>query len=103
MADKRLERLRAAARRVPIVRVDLQARRTCIGCDARDGEPCLDDCWAQALELAIDDECNCDPLAQTGGGHAYTCPAFEPECTCYEVTGGHQPGCYFNRNPKPEL
>ena len=18
-----------------------------------------------------------------------------PECTCYEVIGGHQPGCYF--------
>lgn len=24
----------------------------------------------------------------------------EPECTCYELTGGHQPGCYFNRKPE---
>jgi hypothetical protein len=23
----------------------------------------------------------------------------EPECTCYEVTGGHQPGCAFSRPP----
>ena len=30
--------------------------------------------------------CDC-----TGG------PQIEPECTCYELTGGHQPGCYFNR------
>lgn len=40
-------------------------------------------------------DCNCDPLAQTGGGHAYTCPEFEPECTCYELIGGHQQGCAF--------
>jgi hypothetical protein len=22
----------------------------------------------------------------------------QPECTCYELTGGHQPGCAFNRS-----
>ena len=33
--------------------------------------------------------CDC-----TGG------PQTEPECTCYELTGGHQPGCHFNR-PRP--
>jgi hypothetical protein len=32
--------------------------------------------------------CDC-----TGG------PAVETECSCYEVTGGHQPGCAFNRIP----
>lgn len=59
------------------------------------------DCHCQHRGLAaraeLDPDCNCDPLAQTGGGHAYSCPAFEPECACYELTGGHQPGCYFNR------
>lgn len=24
------------------------------------------------------------------------CPG--PDCTCYEVTGGHQPGCPFGRS-----
>lgn len=32
--------------------------------------------------------CDC-----TGG------PQVETECTCYEVTGSHQPGCAFNRRP----
>ncbi len=41
------------------------------------------------------DTCNCDPLAQTGGGHATSCPEFEVECTCYEMTGGHQPMCPY--------
>jgi hypothetical protein len=36
--------------------------------------------------------CDC-----TGG------PQTEPECTCYEMTGGHQPGCYFNRTGRPGL
>jgi hypothetical protein len=30
--------------------------------------------------------CDC-----TGG------PQTEQDCICYELTGGHQPGCYFNR------
>ena len=35
-----------------------------------------------------------DCLSATGG----ICRAHqEPECTCYEITGGHQPGCAFNR------
>lgn len=43
-----------------------------------------------------DDPCTCNPLENTGGGHSGDCPAFEPECTCYESWAGHQPGCYFN-------
>jgi hypothetical protein len=42
-----------------------------------------------------DPECNCNPLENTGGGHRGDCPAFEPECTCYEMTGGHQPMCPY--------
>lgn len=34
--------------------------------------------------------CDC-----TGG------PSVETECTCYELTGGHQPGCAFNRPAAP--
>jgi hypothetical protein len=49
----------------------------------------------EAPEPAKADDCNCDPLAQTGGGHHGTCPAYEPECTCYELTGGHQSMCPF--------
>jgi hypothetical protein len=45
--------------------------------------------------------CNCDPFEQTGGVHRHDCPCAEAECTCYEVTGGHQPGCAFNRRPSP--
>lgn len=41
-------------------------------------------------------DCNCKPEERTGGGHATDCPEWEPECTCYELTGGHQPGCFFN-------
>lgn len=37
-------------------------------------------------------EC-CGACDCTGG------PQLEQECTCYELTGGHQPGCYFNRPP----
>lgn len=42
------------------------------------------------------DGCDCDPLSRTGGVHDKSCPAFALECTCYELTGGHQPGCAFN-------
>lgn len=45
--------------------------------------------------------CNCDPRQQTGGGHRVDCPAAEAECTCYEVTGGHMPGCAFNVRKPP--
>jgi transcription elongation factor Elf1 len=39
-------------------------------------------------------DCVCHPEERTGGGHARTCPEYEPECTCYEVFGtAHQPGC----------
>lgn len=37
--------------------------------------------------------CDCDPMNRTGGEHSWTCPEYEPECTCYEIIGGHQPGC----------
>lgn len=39
--------------------------------------------------------CNCDPRETTGGGHRGDCPAYEPECTCYEMIGGHQPMCPY--------
>jgi hypothetical protein len=52
-------------------------------------------------DAVVPAECTCNPADNTGGGHLGTCPAFEPECTCYEVTGGHQPGCYFNRARPP--
>jgi hypothetical protein len=55
--------------------------------------------------MADDEEsaCNCNPVDNTGGGHSGTCPEFEPECACYELTGGHQPGCYFNRPRKEPI
>lgn len=41
--------------------------------------------------------CNCNPEEQTGKCHRGGCPAYEPECTCYESGShaGHEPGCYF--------
>lgn len=39
--------------------------------------------------------CTCDPLNQTGGVHRHDCPCAEAECTCYEMTGGHMPGCPY--------
>lgn len=64
----------------------------------RDGVLC-DRCCIEACSYraTCPCPCTCNPLAQTGGGHAGDCPCFEPECTCYELTGGHQPGCAFNR------
>lgn len=42
--------------------------------------------------------CYCHPEQQTGGGHRWTCPDFEPDCSCYEMFGtGHQPGCQAGR------
>jgi len=55
-----------------------------------------------ALEPTPDEPQTCIKCKKTEG--RCTCtggPQFEPECTCYEVTGGHQPGCYFNRRPEP--
>lgn len=44
--------------------------------------------------------CGCtQPDEVTGGWRCSKCKWSEPECTCYELTGGHQPGCHFNRNP----
>lgn len=37
-----------------------------------------------------------DCLGSTGGRCA---EHQEAECTCYEMTGGHMPGCVFNRSP----
>lgn len=39
--------------------------------------------------------CNCDPRDNTGGGHRGDCPAYEPDCTCYESWAGHQPMCPY--------
>jgi len=35
--------------------------------------------------------CECNPHENTGGGHLPSCPAWEPECTCYERHP--EPGC----------
>lgn len=43
---------------------------------------------------------NCRDCADATGG---VCKRHqEPECTCYEMTGGHQPGCDFNGRPLGE-
>lgn len=58
--------------------------------------------WREILPLLQErgvDVCDCKPEERTGGGHHHTCPAFEQECACYELTGGHQPGCAFARTP----
>ncbi len=47
----------------------------------------------QAGLLEILAGCRCNPADRTGGGHDPRCPEFEPECTCYEMIGGHQPMC----------
>lgn len=41
-------------------------------------------------------DCICNPEENTGGEHSDDCPAWEPECTCYETFAGHQPGCAFH-------
>ena len=46
-------------------------------------------------------KCGANEIEEVSG--AYKCAACgyqEPECTCYEVTGGHMPGCAFNRSEK---
>jgi hypothetical protein len=48
------------------------------------------------------DACNCHPEERTGGVHDPNCPEWQPECTCYEVIGGHQPGCYFHARKRAE-
>lgn len=58
--------------------------------------------WGESVaDFVNEPRCNCNPLERTGGDHHHTCPAWEPECTCYEMIGGHQPGCYFNRRGSP--
>jgi len=43
------------------------------------------------------ESCGCtEPEEVTGGWRCSKCHWWPPECTCYEVTGGHQPGCAFN-------
>lgn len=44
-------------------------------------------------------ECCEDCFDATGGQCARH---YEPECTCYELTGGHMPGCYFNRKARAD-
>lgn len=41
-----------------------------------------------------EEPCDCHPEERTGGDHKATCPQWMgPECTCYEIIGGHQQGC----------
>lgn len=71
----------------------------CEGCDSI----CGPEQWKQRRKCCPD--CTCLPqytceacLSSTGG----SCREHqEPECTCYEITGGHMPGCAFNRPPAP--
>lgn len=37
-----------------------------------------------------------EPEEVTGGHRCSTCQFQPAECACYEMTGGHQPGCAFN-------
>lgn len=37
-----------------------------------------------------------EPEEITGGWRCAACRYQPPECTCYEMTGGHMPGCAFN-------
>lgn len=52
------------------------------------------------IKVEPDYECeNCggtEPEEVTGGWRCAACRYQPPECTCYEMTGGHQPGCAFN-------
>lgn len=42
--------------------------------------------------------CGCtEPEEVTGGWRCSRCRYQSPECTCYEMTGGHMSGCAFNR------
>ena len=61
-----------------------------VGCAHRyDAEGICVDCNTDR-EIA-----ECADCAQATGG---ICAKHqEPECTCYEVTGGHMQGCAFNR------
>lgn len=58
-----------------------------------DTPPLCDGCHEPTLSLTRID--------RTGGPDGEFCDGCveminEPECTCYELTGGHMPGCYFN-------
>lgn len=68
---------------------------TCFGQydGAEKPEPACDTCCGHGNEDGWCEPICEDCLNATGG----RCPAHaEPECTCYELTGGHQPGCAFN-------
>jgi hypothetical protein len=61
---------------------------------------------AKALNEAADEadglndlvlDCDCNPEERTGGVHDRACPAWEPECTCYESPEGHMSGCPMRR------
>jgi len=52
-------------RRIPIARLDAEDGKgfTCIGCGATEQYPCAEDCWANAVENAIDDYERSEPPA----------------------------------------
>jgi hypothetical protein len=43
-----------------------------------------------------------EPEEVTGGWRCARCQYQPAECTCYEVIGGHQPGCAFARRDTPQ-
>ena len=54
-----LEKVRAAAMKVPIARVNpepdgVSPWLTCKGCGSTDGEPCAEGCWVSVLDAALD-------------------------------------------------
>lgn len=65
--------------------------KNCCFCGERLGEGSVDDICADCLEAGAD----CKDCQDATGGRCRR--HWEPECTCYEMTGGHQPGCPMNR------
>lgn len=61
----------------------------------------LKEIGAKMASAADESECNCNPAERTGGDHDPSCPEWQPECSCYELIGGHQPGCYFHGSRLP--
>ena len=65
------------------------------------GSPCLYDTAEECpdIDCSHRDQDDCSACSEATGG---VCAKHqEPECTCYELTGGHQPGCYFARPRSP--
>lgn len=105
MASERLRsaliNLRAAARKVPIIRRpdDGPPFSICLGCKAVDDEDCRTGCWVSALEAACFDAdvaigCQCcgKPLAYDGAlrcGAACTARHEAKRCRCYQREGDH--------------